>query len=220
MADKKETTKKAVALRLAKDIGCSGAHKDKKGNWLPCSSSDELERISNIAETSKWRSVVPQSSKTDRKRAKGKNKRRRSDGWEKLTEAPIRGIGSLEGGGIVSSLSLSGKSLDCCGTKGAEFVRDNDKDVFLDPESARARSRQMGCIGISRRISKSGRTVWMPCTNMTDYANRSGSTALGRRNMAKRREQETRKAVRTVLRSSPKQTMTRKKSLASELLNK
>lgn len=220
MADKKETTKKAIALRLARDIGCSGAHKDKKGNWLPCSSTEELERISNIAETSKWRSVIPESSKTDKKRTKGKNKRRRNNEWENLTEAPIRGIGSLEGGGIVSSLSLSGKSLDCCGTKGAEFVRDNDKDVFLDPESARSRSRQIGCIGISRRISKSGRTVWVPCTNMTDYANRTGSTALGRRNMAKRREEETRTAVRTVLRSSKKPTVIRKKSLASELLGK
>lgn len=220
MAAKKETTKKAMAIRLASDIGCSGAHQDKKGNWMPCSSMEELERISNIAETSKWRSVVPRNSKSDKKRTAGKRKRKREDEWEQLTEAPIRGIGSLEGGGIVSSTSFSGKSIDCCSGKSAEFVRDNDKDVFIDPESARSRSRQLGCIGISRRISKSGRVVWMPCTNMTDYANRAGSTALGRRNMAKRREKETRQAVRTVLRGAKKPTVSRKKSLAFELLEK
>jgi hypothetical protein len=218
MAAKKEAVKKADALRLAKEIGCSGAHKDKKGNWMPCASMEELERISNVAETSKWRSVVP-GYKSSKVRTKGKNKRRRDD-WENLREAPIRGIATLEDGSIVSSPSLSGKSLDCCGTKGIgpEFVRDNDPDVFMDAESARFRSRQLGCIGISRRVSKSGRTVWMPCTNMSDYANRAGSTDLGRRNMNKRRENETRQAVRTVLREKPKATLKRKTSLAKELL--
>jgi len=218
MADKKELVKKAEALRLARDIGCSGAHKGEDGNWMPCSSMEELERISNVAETSKWRTVVP-DGKSSQGRRKGKNRRRHVQGWENLTEAPIRGIGSLDGGGIVSSPSFSGKTLDCCGSKGVgpEFVRDNDADVFMDAESARARSRQLGCIGISRRISKAGRTVWMPCTNMTDYANRTGSTALGRRNMSKRREEETRQAVRTVLREPSRATVKRKSSLAEEL---
>ena len=57
----------------------------------------------------------------------------------------------------------------------------------------------------------------MPCTNMTDYANRTGSTALGRRNMSKRREEETRQAVRTVLREPSRATVKRKSSLAEEL---
>lgn len=221
MADKKELVKKADALRLARDIGCSGAHKDKDGNWMPCSSMEEMERISNMAETSKWRSVVP-GYKFAKSRTKGKNKKRKRDDWENLGEKPIRGIATLTDGSIVSSPTFSGKSLDCCGKKsaGPEFVRDNDPDVFLDPESARFRSRQLGCIGISRRVSKAGRTVWMPCTNMSDYANRAGSTDLGRRNMRKRREEETRRAVRTVLREKPKQTVGRKTSLAKELLDK
>lgn len=221
MANKKELVKKADALRLAKDIGCAGAHQDKDGNWMPCASMEELERISNIAETSKWRTVVP-DGKSSEKRTRGKNKKRRRDGWENLGEKPIRGIATLADGSIVSSPTFSGKSLDCCGQKsaGPEFVRDNDPDVFLDPESARFRSRQLGCIGISRRVSKAGRTVWMPCTNMSDYANRTGSTDLGRRNMRKRREEETRRAVRTILRDKPKQTVVRKSSLAKELLQK
>lgn len=223
MQDKSPAKAKTLALRLAQDIGCSGAHKDSKGRWMPCASTEEMERISNVAETSRWRSVVPGAKEAGTKRNVGKNKRkRRSDGWENLTESPIQGIGSLEGGGIVSSTSFSGKSIGCCEKKGAgpEFVRDNDVDVFIDPESARARSRQIGCIGISRRVSKSGRTVWMPCTNMTDYSNSTGSTSLGRRNMSKRREQETRNAVRTVLREKPKSSVTRKTSLTRELIGK
>lgn len=78
---------------------------------------------------------------------------------------------------------------------GPEYVRDNDPDVFMDPESARFRSRQLGCIGISRRISKTGRAVWMPCTNMSDYSRVSGSTSLGRR--GQRRDMEN--TVRTIV---------------------
>ena len=78
---------------------------------------------------------------------------------------------------------------------GPEYVRDNDPDVFMDPDSARFRSRQLGCIGISRRISKTGRAVWMPCSNMTDYSRVSGSTSLGRR--GQRREMEN--TVRTIV---------------------
>lgn len=213
MAKGKETSKKAQALRLASDIGCSGAHKDKDGNWMPCESHEELNRISNIAETSKWRTVVPSAKADDKSRTRGKKKKPK-DEWEYLKEAPIRGIGSLSGGGIVSSSSFGAKSI------GPEYVRENDKDVFVDPESARQRSRQLGCIGISRRVSKNGRTVWMPCTNVTDYANLTGSTALGRRNQAKRRENETRTAIRTVLQEKPKATLRRKVSILEELLNK
>jgi hypothetical protein len=211
MAELDKTAEKARALRLARDIGCSGAHQDKKGNWLPCVDSEELNRISNIAETSKWKRVVPRSGVDKKSRTKGKRKKRR-DEWEQLTEAPIRGIGSLEGGGIVSGVSFGAKG------SGPEYVRENDPDVFLDPDSARARSRQIGCIGISRRVSKNGRTVWMPCTNMSDYANRTGSTSLGRRNINKRRENETRRAVRTILRERPKRTLQRKVSILQELL--
>ena len=80
-------------------------------------------------------------------------------------------------------------------TTGPEYVRDNDPDVFIDPESARFRSRQLGCIGISRRISKTGRAVWMPCTNMSDYSRAAGSTSLGRR--GQRRDMEN--TVRTIV---------------------
>lgn len=224
----KELIKKAQALKTAKEIGCSGAHKGKDGNWMPCSSHNELMRISDIAETSKWRSVVPGESKkvlrTTGKKKKRKEqiennwralKERAADEWEDLDEVPIYGIESLPGGGLVSGDLFAGKA-----AFGPEYVRDNDPDVFIDPESARARARQLGCIGISRRISKTGRSVWMPCTNMTDYANRAGTTALGRRNMEKRRQNETRRAVRTILRGRNRATLRRKKSIVEELKHK
>lgn len=247
---KNKLNQRIDALRLAKDIGCAGAHQMDDGTWMPCSSHEEMERISNIAETSRWRTVVPGYKKDDKTRRKGRRKMRRRDGWERLREAPIRGIATLADGSLVSSLSfgskninpcwdgyvmqgmkkgkkgklvpncvpVKAKSLDCCGSKGVgpEFVRDNDPDVFLDPQSAQSRARQLGCIGISRRVSKNGRTVWMPCSNMSDYANASGSTALGRRNISKRRENETRQAIRTVLRQQ-EATVKRKKSIHSEL---
>lgn len=211
--------KRIDAMNLAKEIGCSGVHKDEDGNWMPCESHEEMQRISNIAETSRWRSVVPGYKKSEKTRTVGKKKKRPVSGWENLREAPIRGISTLADGSIVSGVSFTAKSLECCGQKGIgpEFVRENDPDVFLDPESAKMRSRQLGCVGISRRVSKNGRTVWMPCTNMTDYANMSGSTHLGRHNSSKRREKEVRKAVRTVLLNKPKQTLQRKKSIVAEI---
>lgn len=217
---KTSVSKKLDALMMAKEMGCSGAHKDKDGNWMPCSSMEELERLSNIAETSKWRTVVASERKAAG-RSTGKKKKRRNSNWENLRELPIRGIETIEGGGLVSGDSFGnkadnhgvwGKSLD-----GPQYVRESDQDVFLDADSARSRARQIGCIGISRRVSKNGRTVWMPCTNMTDYANRTGSTSLGRHNIEKNRRREMMTAVRTVLRSGKKQLLKRKQAIAEEL---
>lgn len=257
----KELIKKTQALRTAKEIGCSGAHKDKDGNWMPCASHDELMRISDIAETSKWRSVVPGESKkalrTTGKKKKRKEqiednwralKERAAGEWEDLDESPIFGIESLPGGGLISGDLFAGKSeqgpcwpgykqvgmkkgrngkmvpncvkAETKAAVGPEYVRDNDPDVFVDPESARARARQIGCVGISRRISKTGRAVWMPCTNMTDYANRAGTTALGRRNIEKRNENEIRRAVRTILRGKDRATLKRKTPIVEELKHK
>jgi len=111
---------------------------------------------------------------------------------------------------------ISGKSLQGSGAlTGPEYVRDSDPDVFPDIESARMRGRQLGCIGVSRRISKAGRTVWMPCTNMSDYARLAGTTSLGRRHQRRSFEN----AVRTVLMSNDKRPK-RKVSIYQELYKK
>lgn len=222
-----EKVKKAQALRMAKEMGCSGAHKDSKGNWLPCSSREEMITRSNIAETEKWRQVVPRVQKSDsvavvnKKRVKGRRKKRR-DEWEELGEKPIGGIEHIEGAGLVSANLFAGKSdnnqIEVKKAVGPEYVRETDPDVFLDPDSARERAKRLGCIGISRRMSKNGRAVWMPCTNMSDYSNRTGATSLGRRNMERSRKRDIERAVRVVLSSPGKLKGRGKKSLARELL--
>lgn len=193
------------ALRDAQKMGCSGAHVAHNGEWMPCSSFGEyksavlrIEGKSRIAtdEIVTWNS---------RRKKKGKKAKKR---FENLRERGVNGIQSTESGGMVSAPS-SGPIMTKSIT-GPYSPRDNDVDVFSDIESARARSRQIGCIGVSRRVSKNGKVVWMPCTNMADYANASGTTALGRRHQQEQRNS----VVRTVLREVGKQ---RKKSLVYEL---
>lgn len=236
MARERELVKKTNALRMAKIMGCSGAHKDDAGNWLPCQSPEELERLSNMAETSQWRSVVQNEEKSEdkKRRIKGRRKKKRNDDWEKLRERPTGGFEHIEGAGIVSAdimapvapaaapaaamtgiVTASAKSAK---RFGPEYVRETDPDVFMDPDSARERAKRLGCIGISRRMSKNGRAVWMPCTNMSDYANRSGSTALGRRNMEKRREREMERAVRTVLTKKKGPKYNKKSDVTMEII--
>lgn len=220
----KDLVSKVQALRTAKEIGCSGAHQDESGNWMPCESHEKLMSLSDTAETSKWRSVVPgykpssKKQQTKGRSSMGRIKKRKKD-WEELGEAPIRGIEAIPGVGLVSGNSFSGKALQTASPKvGPEYVNESSPDVFMDPESARGRAKQIGCIGISRRVSKNGRTVWMPCTNMTDYNNRTGATALGRRNVEKENKKRTERAVRTVLTDRAKKLLTRKKSIARELI--
>lgn len=207
----KEKTKKVDALKVAAMIGCSGAHKNENGEWLPCSSPKILDRISNAAESDSWLKNYKKSGykvldviKKPRKMGK---RRRMRDNWEKLNERPIRGITGLPGVGIVTAIPGEAGMVAKSSFMGPEYVRDNDPDVFTDPESARARSRQLGCIGISRRTSKTGKTVWMPCTNMSDYARVSGSTSLGRRGMGRERS----RAIRTVVREELRKITGRKK---------
>lgn len=238
---------KAQAMRMAELMGCTGIHRCKDGSWMPCSSMEEMQRISKLAEGPKWQEALP-SKKVDRvssdrrSRRKIRRSRRKMNRrfWENLTERPVSSIqtlgdGSLvsgpASGGITASGPISMASADSntqvkssivsaitggtllpwtTGYKGRppapsttnspQYVRDNDPDVFTDIESARFRARQIGCIGVSRRMSKTGRIVWMPCTNNTDFANRSGSTALGRRN--KKRELD--RSIRTIVSSELK----------------
>lgn len=64
---------------------------------------------------------------------------------------------SLEGKGFVNFVS-----------------RSTDPDVFSNPESARIRARNLGCIGIRRYTAGDGKTVWLPCTNVSDFNRLSG----------------------------------------------
>lgn len=186
----KDRERRAYALRMAIQMGCSGAHKMPDGSWAPCSSMEELERLSNAAEESDWMSnnTISALRARDRraKRLKAKTafgEHRQSDKkrWNSLYSV------------------VSGKSVVPMAAP-----RDTDPDVFVDPESARVRSRQLGCIGISRRVSKSGRTIWMPCTNMSDYNRLSRTTALGRRGADAMDARRVRRAVQDEIRKQAK----------------
>jgi uncharacterized protein YjbI with pentapeptide repeats/predicted ABC-type ATPase len=192
------TAAKMKALREAKKLGCSGAHQTDDGIWRPCSSAESLAKIIPS------RPSGISGNNGPRRQQRGNNNMRRQ--WEPLGARGVVSIDTLAGGGLVSG--VVGKQYQ------PAAPRDEDPDVFTDIEVARDRSRQLGCIGVSRRTSRSGRTVWMPCTNMSDLANRTGRTALGRRNMQKRTERFIADAVR---RNQPKATRSRKKSLYDDL---
>ncbi len=187
MASKKQGLRnkeqQAYALRMAIQMGCSGAHKMPDGSWAPCSSMEELERLSNAAENDNWLN----SNTIGAMRARDRRARRQSKSIKtNFLKKPLYSV-------------VSGKSV-----VPSTAPRDTDPDVYLDPDSARIRSRQLGCIGVSRRISKSGRAIWMPCTNMSDYARLARTTALGRRNSSAAEIRKIRQTVQEELRKISK----------------
>lgn len=210
MAKKKQglrdKERRAYALRMAIQLGCSGAHKMPDGSWAPCSSHEEMTRLSDAAESNDWlgQNTIGALRERDRKaRAhKGKSlastvgRRPRRDRWGRL-DNPQKG-GVIHPKNTLFSV-VSGKSV-----VPISAPRDSDPDVFVDPDSARIRSRQLGCIGISRRVSRSGRTIWMPCTNMSDYARLSRTTALGRRGSDAAQARRIREIVRSEIRKGSK----------------
>lgn len=91
--------------------------------------------------------------------------------FDPLRERGVAGIETLPNGGLVSA-----KSEGCCPDSDIEaksFVnrvsRSTDPDVFQNPDSARVRARNLGCIGIRRYTASDGKTVWLPCSNGSDY---------------------------------------------------
>jgi hypothetical protein len=79
---------------------------------------------------------------------------------------------------------------------GPRQVRTTDPDVFTDPNSARIRSRQMGCIGIRRYRTVAGGEAWMPCTNESDYRRRMGVGPQARRDRDKNEREFIRRVVK------------------------
>lgn len=194
-SDSSVTIAKMRALRQAKKLRCSGAHQTEDGVWHPCASADELSQLSSTP-------LIQDNSKIRSRSTRGVNKIRRQ--WETPQRREYVAVDNISNTDLANSISFKGDWY---------APSDNDVDVFLDMSSAQKRSRQLGCIGVSRRISKSGKTVWMPCTNMSDYARVAGTTSLGRRHL---REQAKRTILETVERAQ-KPLKTRKKSLFSEI---
>ena len=78
---------------------------------------------------------------------------------------------------------------------GARIVRSTDPDTYSDPDSARVRARQLGCIGIRRYSNRNGGVSWMPCTNESDYRKYSGIGYSGRKFRRTQLEREVRRIV-------------------------
>lgn len=211
MENEEDTNSKINALRISQIIGCSGAHKSD-GKWMPCETHEELQTLSNSAEP-KTKNLEILHTRYQKRKRKGKKQ------WDKLKERKPLGFATLEGGGIVSAPIVAFPNVELFSSKSyipGITPRDNDPDVFTDIESARKRSRMLGCIGVRRMPSATGKTIWMPCTNNSDYARVAGTTFLGRRNQ----EEAQRRVVRTIVRremANASKNGIRKKSLFDEM---
>ena len=84
-----KTTGRAGALRLARRLGCEGAHQMEDGNWLPCSTHEELEKSMKGD-----KEAFPKAPQKQPKMLNGERER------------GIAGIDTLDGGGLVSLKSL------------------------------------------------------------------------------------------------------------------
>lgn len=188
------TIAKMKALRQAKELGCSGAHQTEDGIWRPCASADELVKFGKINEPG-------DDSKIRGRSSRGVNKIRRQ--WETPKRREYVAVDTISNADLANNIAFK---------SGWYAPNDNDVDVFTDISSAQKRSRQLGCIGVSRRVSKTGKTVWMPCTNMTDYSRVAGTTDLGRRHL----REQAKRTILEIVEQSQKPLRNRKKSLFSE----
>lgn len=83
------------AMRVARMIGCSGAHQHPDGTWMPCATHEEMvERIGKGDDEKGLR----------RRKRRGRNAPKR-DGYERLIERGVFGIDTIPGGGLVSGKS-------------------------------------------------------------------------------------------------------------------
>jgi hypothetical protein len=204
------------ALRVARQLGCRGAHESENGNWMPCGSMEEFVGIQKgkeeylIAKAKKKSALTTIEYRTkkfseksfayyeDKEQALQISKIRGcgsvrtvilngrryyspcdpkppKDGWEDFgQESGVIGISNTADGGLVST-PIAGKS-DESTEKGfvPNVSRSTDPDTFSDPDSARIRARNLGCIGIRRYTARDGKLVWMPCSNGSDYNKRMG----------------------------------------------
>lgn len=93
---------KEEALKIAAFIGCSGAHKDESGDWMPCSSHEILNRISMDAEPTK-KVAFDEFEISNRVKYKKPSKRKhRGKKYERLRERGIAGISTMPDGSLSS----------------------------------------------------------------------------------------------------------------------
>ena len=104
--------------------------------------------------------------------------------WEPLDEGGVISIDTLPSGGLVSGKEYEIEEIDAKGF--VNYVsRSTDPDVYTDPDSARVRARQIGCIGIRSYTARDGKRVYLPCTNGSDYNRAMSLRPDGRRKKKK-----------------------------------
>lgn len=110
------------ALKVARFIGCTGAHQDDAGNWLPCSSAKKLMEISTEAESSKYK---PAAKSEEEKKKRGTRRRYVKPGYEPLGERGVLGIETLPDGGLVSGKDAEFEDYELIELKAESYTKPN-----------------------------------------------------------------------------------------------
>lgn len=125
------------AMRVARMIGCSGAHQDDAGNWLPCPTPSSLSEI-----------IGSGKKELPKRKRRGRGGVRPS-GYERLIERGVIGIDTLPGGGLVSA---------SVGTKSARKARSDRLAATPAPIRDRVSGSKRNRIGSASSVS-SGRNI-------------------------------------------------------------
>lgn len=127
----KKLASREDAMKIARYLGCQGAHQRADGNWVPCASEETLTRISNRAE----KFNVPH--------VKSKKKKKPKD-WENLEEGGVVGIDTLPDGSLVSAPIAGKRTILVDEAKGIRFeVAKKDieaKRIFAKAQATTTRS--------------------------------------------------------------------------------
>lgn len=110
------------ALKIARFIGCTGAHQDDTGNWLPCASAKKLMEISAEAESSTYK---PAEKSEDEKKKRGSRRRYIKPGYEPLGERGVLSIETLPDGSLVSGKELEFEDYELIELKAESYTKPN-----------------------------------------------------------------------------------------------
>lgn len=127
----KRTTDRAGAVRLARRLGCEGAHQLDDGSWAPCATPEALTTVVREGADGykKWKREQSSLKNGDRERG-------------------VAGIDSLPGGGLVSGKSALSRAID-------EYRNALIEEKALGPMEVKARNAQSVPAKPSERVTGS-----------------------------------------------------------------
>lgn len=166
LADQSVPTRRQ-ALRLARLMGCSGAHQNADGGWMPCASHEAMNDLIRNGKKSAnlTRTIVEKdcgcgckgAGDCDDTKQYGKPKRTYlgKKRWDKLREKPVAGIATGPTGGLYSGKDDVDDDAEAKGGYN-HYARDGDMDGLVqDGTPAQRRSRSL----THRRIAKPRKRV-------------------------------------------------------------